>query len=166
MHRLLFITYAFAATCFLNCQKEDDIEQNDFIPNEQTTFISNPLDGTYQGNLVIDYNNSFLGVPYGWSDTFDILFSLNLPTFQHGACDGNVAVQSDTISFDATECDCMCGCNPLVDCGGDLLIGTRLFQFDGDSLIMQAEGGSVDSISIPGITMTWYQKVVYRLKKQ
>ena len=126
---------------------------------------NNPLNGEYKGTLTIDRKNTINNMSIGWTDTVELQFLIEFPAFKHGSCIGNVTVQSDNISFDGNDCGCWCGCDPLVDCMGDRLLGTKQFSFDGDSLLMWETIGGIDSLRIPKCHSGYYYSIFYRLKK-
>ncbi len=160
--RIIFI---FLAIIFLHLAACTD---NESFPIPETPPLHSGnclLDGDYQGILVRERQNSINGIPWGWTDTSEIDFSIACTVFMHGTCTGQISTSSDTITFESGGCECWCDCSPFIDCGGDLLLGTRPFSFDGDSLLMWSEGGGVDSLSILGHVLGYYQKVFYRLEK-
>ncbi len=160
------IRYTISFLFILNliaCTKEVTLPEDEPIPK----FVEScQRDGNYLGIMVSERKNSINGIEYGSKDTFQLEFSIACQVFTHGNCEGTVAIVSDTISFESGSCNCWCDCSPYTDCGGDPLLGSRLFSFDGDSLMMWAEGGGIDSLSIPGQYFGHWFKVEYLLKKQ
>ena len=151
-----------AALQFLSCTNDETLPVPE--PSPQPT-VNCLLEGNFRGILVWERQNSINGFSWGSTDTIPLDFSIDCTAFTHGTCTGQVSISSDTITFESGGCECWCDCSPFVDCGGDLLLGTRPFSFNGDSLLMWAEGGGVDSLSLPGQVPGHYQKVFYRLEK-
>lgn len=148
--------------CLVACAKNEPAFDEP-LPGGQKAFT---LNGDYVGQAIFHRQNSINGASAAWSDTFQLQFSIDLPHFKWSTCKGEVAIQTDTISFESGTCACWCDCNPYVDCGGNILLGSRFFSFDGDSLIMWSESGSVDTLSVPGWVLGYSGNYVYRCKKQ
>ncbi len=139
----------------LSCTNDtNNIEKND------------PLNGTYIGTVITYRQNSINNYGFDWRDTVEISFSINVPAFDHQDCTGQVALlENNNISFESDDCSCMCDCLPNVDCEGDILLGTRSYTFDGDSLFMLVEHGNIDSLSISGFQLGYHIKRQYSFKK-
>ncbi|MEZ4963065.1 MAG: hypothetical protein R2830_24775 [Saprospiraceae bacterium] len=155
-----FLAISLLCIVLSACSKSED---NAF---ETLNEIGNTLNGDYSGILILDRQNAINGNGFGWKDTFELQFSIKQSAFNEGECIGQVVTKSDTISFQSNECSCYCDCAPWVDCGGNLLLGTRFFSFDGDSLLMWSEASSTDTTSLPGFHLDYEQKASFFLKKQ
>lgn len=101
-------------------------------------------DGNYNGTMIIDnsVNNTF-------SSQIDTAqFSINLKnlTFSKSTdnwisenCEGMIEIDASTIRFVGDNCGCWCDCLPHVDCGGDIILGTYLYEMGENQLNMWTE---------------------------
>lgn len=54
-------------------------------------------------------------------------------------CKGDFSLNDKTFIAQSEECACWCDCNPLVDCIGDVMIGTyEVIEFSEDKLILKS----------------------------
>src|SRR5690606_19913990 len=130
---LLLIPIILSLVTLLSCDK------NELISNSE----SSEFDGNYEGLITISRQYSFNGsLSNEMTDTFDLSVSIwnyqfERPPFgEDENCTGSVEIEEDKISFTSDGCPCFCQCNPLVDCGGDLILGQYYFELQDNLMKM------------------------------
>src|SRR5690606_16974486 len=106
------------------------------------------------------------------TDTFDLSVSIwnyqfERPPFgEDENCTGSVEIEEDKISFTSDGCPCFCQCNPLVDCGGDLILGQYYFELQDNLMKMWNHYEYTDSFSVPGIVLGYFENRNFELYKE